>query len=88
MTCGCARHRYELLIEHGISTPDYCPECSGGFVVDEEGFPVLNERGKPVICTLCKGRGMIFSPCCPDCAEEGGPVIVIGGGGGFRFPPD
>jgi hypothetical protein len=32
MTCGCARHRYELLIEHGISTPDWCPveNCVGG----------------------------------------------------------
>jgi DnaJ-class molecular chaperone len=76
MTCQCARHRYELLIEYGISTPDFCPACSGGTEVDEEGFPVLNEHGEPVICTLCKGRGMIYEPCCEDCSD--GPVITIG----------
>jgi hypothetical protein len=84
MTCGCARHRYELLIEHGISTPDYCPNCVAGFEVEEDGFPVLDENFEPVKCSLCRGSGMLYEPCCPSCAEDDGPI----GGGGFHFPPD
>jgi hypothetical protein len=79
------RLRYQ---SENISEPDWCPACSAGFVVDEEGFPMLDEAGRPVMCSLCKGRGMIFEPCCPDAdePEHEGAVIDLGEHPGFRPP--